>query len=329
MTLLTNIPGGFITMINIYRKITTTLLLLTPLLFIVTGAAPAMAAAAKNSQQTFASPEEALQSLVKTVRSNDTKALTFILGPGSKEIISSGDPVADKTGREQFVKLYDEKVVIEGAETGRAVFSIGNEDYPHPIPLVKKGTAWRFDTRAGKEELLNRRIGRNELDVIEILRTYVDAQREYALRSRDRGGLLEYAQKFGSEKGKQDSLYWEANEGEEQSPLGPLAAKAAREGYTRTKSGEKPSPYHGYYYKILKTQGENAMGGAYDYVVKGKMIGGFALVAYPAEYGNSGVMTFMVNHEGAVYQKDLGKETEKIVGAMKNYNPDKTWKKVE
>jgi hypothetical protein len=211
----------------------------------------------------------------------------------------------------------------------KVVLYVGNRDWPFPIPIVKDGENWFFNTKAGKQEVLNRRIGRNELNTIQVSLAYVDAQREYALKSRDRGGLLEYAHKFVSEKEKKDGLCWEVKEGEEESPLGPLAAKAAWEGYTRKKSGDKPSPYHGYYYKILKAQGEKAPGGAYDYVVKGKMIGGFALVAYPAEYGNSGVMTFVVNHEGVVYQKDLGKETEKIVSALKKYDPDKTWKKVE
>ena len=285
--------------------------------------------AADVGQKSFKSPEEAVKALVDASKGNDKKELMAIFGPAGKELISSGDEVADQAGRDRFVRAYEATNRVVSENEKKVILHVGIKDWPFPIPIVKEGENWFFDTKAGKQEVLNRRIGRNELNTIQVCLAYVDAQREYALRSRDRGGLLEYAQKFGSEKGKKDGLYWEANEGEEQSPLGPLAAKAAREGYTRTKSGEKPSPYHGYYYKILKTQGENAMGGAYDYVVKGKMIGGFALVAYPAEYGNSGVMTFMVNHEGAVYQKDLGKETEKIAGAMKNYNPDKTWKKVE
>jgi hypothetical protein len=280
-------------------------------------------------QKSFKSPEEAVKALIDAIKGNDTKELMAIFGPAGKELISSGDEVADQFGRDRFVRAYEATNRVVSENEKKVILHVGNRDWPFPIPIVKEGETWFFDTKAGKQEVLNRRIGRNELNTIQVCLAYVDAQREYALRSRERGGLLEYAQKFGSEKGKKDGLYWEANEGEEQSPLGPLAAKAAREGYTRTKSGEKPSPYHGFYYKILKAQGENALGGAYDYVVKGKMIGGFALVAYPAEYGNSGVMTFMVSHEGAVHQKDLGKETEKIAGAMKNYNPDKTWKKVE
>jgi hypothetical protein len=182
---------------------------------------------------------------------------------------------------------------------------------------------------AGKEEILNRRIGRNELNTIQTCLAMVDAQREYAMKDRDSNKLLEYAQKFRSSPGKKDGLYWEVKEGEEQSPLGPLAAQAVQEGYKERKPGDNPTPYHGYFYRILKVQGKNAPGGAYDYVVRGKMIGGFALVAYPAEYGASGIMTFIVNHDGVVYQKDLGKETGKIASAITKYDPDKTWEKVE
>jgi hypothetical protein len=211
----------------------------------------------------------------------------------------------------------------------KVILHVGNGDWPFPIPVVKKGDHWLFDTMAGKEEILNRRIGRNELNAIQVCLAYVDAQREYVLKDRDGDKLLEYAQKFISREGEKNGLYWEAKEGEPQSPLGPLIAKAAGEGYAGRKPGGKRNPYHGYYYRILKAQGKNAPGGEYDYMVSGKMIGGFALVAYPAEYGNSGVMTFIVNHDGVVYEKDLGKDTEKIATAMKKFNPDRTWKKVE
>lgn len=306
--------------LNIYRC----LLLLMALVFVAAGVSPATAAAAKTAQKTFASPDEALQSLVNAVRSNDSKAMVAILGPGSKEVISSGDSVADKAGRERFVTLYDEKIVIQGAETGKAVFTIGTEDYPFPIPLVKKGKVWRFDTKAGKEELLNRRIGRHELEVIDVMRAYVDAQREYATTDWDGDGKAEFAQKVRSSPGKKDGLYWAAKEGEQQSPLGPLAAKAAGEGYKK-----EMTAFHGYYFKILKEQGKDAEGGAFNYLVNGKMILGFAMVAYPARYGSSGIMTFIVNQNGIVYQKNLGKESGKIAAAMKQYNPDKSWKKVE
>ncbi len=194
---------------------------------------------------------------------------------------------------------------------------------------MKKGDQWFFDTAAGKEEILNRRIGENELSTVQTLLAIVDAQREYAINDRDNDGILEYAEKFRSDPGKKNGLYWESKEGEEASPLGPLAAQARKEGYTRKKAGDQPSPYHGYFYKILKEQGKNAPGGAYSYVVKGKMIGGFALVAYPATYGVSGIMTFIVNHDGTVYEKDLGKKTEAVAQAMTSFDPDETWRKIE
>lgn len=280
-------------------------------------------------QKTFKSSEEAVKALVNAVKAGDTKELLVIFGPAGKEIISSGDEVADRTGRERFVKGYEEMNKLVRETDSKMTLVVGKEEWPLPIPIVKKGETWAFDTMAGKEELLNRRIGRNELYTVKVCLAYVDAQREYALKDHDGDGLLEYAKKFRSTKGKKDGLYWEAKEGEEQSPLGPLAAQAVKEGYTGRKPGDNPVPYHGYFYKILKAQGKDAPGGAYDYVVKGNMIGGFALVAYPAEYGNSGVMTFIVNHDGVVYEKDLGKETAKIAGAMTKYDPDKTWKKVE
>jgi hypothetical protein len=285
--------------------------------------------AADAGQKSFKSPEEAVKALIDATKGNDTKELMAIFGPAGKELVSSGDEVADQFRRDRFIKAYEAMNRLVSEVEKKVVLHVGNRDWPFPIPIVKDGENWFFNTKAGKQEVLNRRIGRNELNTIQVSLAYVDAQREYALKSRDKGGLLEYAQRFVSKEDKKDGLYWEAKEGEEQSPLGPLVAKATKEGYGLRKSGEKRSPYHGYYYRILKAQGENAPGGAYDYVVNGKMIGGFALVAYPAEYGNSGVMTFMVNHEGAVYQKDLGKETETLVSAMKKYDPDKTWKKAE
>jgi hypothetical protein len=284
---------------------------------------------AEDSRKTFKSPEEAVKILAKAVKENDTKKLLAIFGSSGKELIFSGDEVADKTGRERFIKAYEEMNKLVNENGTKVILHVGNGDWPFPIPVVKKGEAWLFDTTAGKEEILNRRVGRNELNAIQVCLAYVDAQREYALKDKDSGRLLEYAQRLISRKGAKDGLYWEAKEGEPQSPLGPLVAKAATEGY----SGERPvgrrSPYHGYYYRILKSQGEHASGGEYDYVVKGKMIGGFALVAYPAEYGNSGVMTFIVNQDGVLYEKNLGEDSEKIATAMKKFDPDKTWKKVE
>ena len=280
-------------------------------------------------QKGFMSPEEAVKALIDAVEADDTKELLVILGPAGKEIIFSGDEVADKTGRDRFVKAYEDTNKLVKENDKKAILHVGNEDWPFPIPIVKTGETWRFDTQEGKEEILNRRIGRNELNAIQVCLAYVDAQREYALKNRNGGSLREYAQKFVSEKGKKNGLYWESKEGEEESPLGPLVVKAVQEGYRGKKSGDKPAPYHGYYYRILKAQGKHAPGGEYDYMVGGKMIGGFALVAYPAEYGNSGIVTFIVNHEGVVYEKDLGKGTEKVARAMKKFNPDKTWKKAE
>jgi hypothetical protein len=277
----------------------------------------------------FRSPEEAVKAFTDAIEADDLKELMMIFGPGAKEVIFSGDEVADKAGREHFAKSYGEMNKLVPEDDGKVVLHVGSDDWPFPIPIVKKGKAWFFDTEAGKHEILHRRIGRNELSTIQVCLAYVDAQREYASTDWDGNGLFEYAQTFASTKGAKDGLYWETKGGGGGSPLGPLAAEAVEEGSDRDKSGIKPVPYHGYFFKILKSQGKHAPGGAYDYVVKGKMIGGFGLVAYPAGYAVSGVMTFIVSHDGVVYQKDLGRETEKVVKGMKQYDPDKTWKKVE
>ncbi|MRR18281.1 MAG: DUF2950 domain-containing protein, partial [Deltaproteobacteria bacterium] len=253
-------------------------------------------------------------------------ALYDIFGPGGKEVLSSGDAVQDKAAKEQFIRAYETKNTLVPDGDTRTVLQLGAEDWPFPIPIVKKAGKWSFDTRKGKEELINRRIGRNELNTIQTCLAFVDAQREFALRDKDGDGLREYAQKFVSTPGKKDGLYWDAKPGEEESPFGDLFAKATAEGYKR---GDNPVPYHGYFFKMLTEQGKNAPGGPADYIVNGKMIGGFAMVAYPAQYGVSGIMTFIVNHDGIVYQKNLGKETARIAKAMKAFDPDKSWKKVE
>lgn len=283
---------------------------------------------ATQTQKTFNSPEEAVKNVVTAARNNDDKEIMSIFGPSSKDLIFSGDAVADKQRRERFLKAYDEKNSLV-SEKGGMVVVVGKDDWPFPIPLVKKGEVWFFDTDKGREEILNRRIGENELSTVQTVLAVVDAQREYAMKDIDGDGIPEYAQKFMSDAEKKNGLYWETKEGEEPSPLGELAAGARAEGYAGKKSGDKPSPFHGFYYRILKAQGKNAAGGAYDYFVKGKMIGGFAVVVYPAKYGNSGIKTFMVNHDGIVYEKDLGKNTEKTVKAMNTFDPDKSWKKVE
>ncbi len=292
------------------------------------GAPAAPVAGAK--QASFASPEEAVKALVEALKAGDRKALRAILGPEARPLISSGDKVADKEARQHLVDAYDQAHKLEPVGDTKVIVSIGKDDWPLAIPLVKAGDAWRFDTAAGKEEILNRRIGRNELNTIQVCLAIVDAQREYARMGHDGGSGPEYAQKFVSDPGRRNGLYWKALEADEApSPLGPLVAQAKAEGYGGKRASGKPVPYHGYFFRMLTAQGPDAPGGAYDYVVNGRMIGGFAAVAYPAQYGVSGVMTFIVNQEGVVYQKDLGAETAKLALAMKTFNPDSTWKKVE
>jgi hypothetical protein len=281
--------------------------------------------AAAAAQKRFASVEDGVQALIDTIKAGDVKAMLAVLGPAARRLITSGDPVVDRYDRERVVQAYEESHSLVMSGETKAVLQVGRDDWPFPIPLVKDETGWRFDTQAGQEEILNRRIGRNELAAIEVSRAYVDAQREYYLRNPQGDALLQYAQQFASTEGERDGLYWAAEPGEEASPLGPLIADARGEGYRKGKGG-KPIAYHGYYYRILKAQGPDAPGGAYDYVVNGKMLGGFALVAYPASWGNSGVMTFVVNHDGDVYQKDLGPNTVAVARGMTRFNPDSTWK---
>lgn len=248
-----------------------------------------------------------------------------VLGRDGRQIVESGDKVADETLRAAFLLAYDlrHQLVSEGEQ--KSILLVGNQDWPLPIPLVQRKGAWQFDTQAGKEEVLYRRVGRNELGAIQVCLAYVDAQNEYATLNPQKTGPASYAQRIISSPDKKDGLYWPAAANEPQSPFGEAMALATLQGY---RAGLTPIPYHGYYYKILTGQGRTAPGGALDYVVKGNMIGGFALVAYPAEYGNSGVMTFLVNHTGAVFQKDLGAKTSRIASGMKTFNPDHTWKRV-
>jgi hypothetical protein len=275
--------------------------------------------------RSFSSPEKAVTSLVSAVRANDMEEMLAILGPASRELIFSGDEVADRTGREKFIKAYDRMNTLQKVSADKVTLCIGNDNWPLPIPVVKTGAIWVFDTEQGKQEILNRRIGRNELHVMDVLHAYTDAQHEYASRDCGGSGVVEFAQKLISTQGRRDGLYWEVKRGEKESPLGPLIARAAKEGY----ADADISPFHGYYFKILNGQGEHAQGGAYDYVVKGKMLLGFALVAYPAEYGNSGVMTFIVNQEGMIYEKDFGKDTTRMAEGMKIFDPEKTWETVK
>lgn len=281
-------------------------------------------------QQSFVSPEAAAKALAEAIRAQDSKAIMGIVGPKARNWLSSGDKVADQTDQQKFLAAYDLKNSISTASDGRAFLLVGADDWSFPAPLVRKGQGWVFDAAAGREELLNRRIGRNELDAIQTLLAIVDAQREYAAADPDGNGFNDYARRFVSSEGKKDGLYWPVAAGEAQSPLGPMIGAAAREGYGKAKSaGSTPAAYHGYRYRILTSQGVNAPGGAYSYLVNDKLIGGFAVLAYPARYGVSGVMSFLVNHEGAVYQKNLGKETEATAEKMRSFSPDSGWKKAE
>ncbi len=284
----------------------------------------AVAHDAAAAQASFAAPEDAVAAMVDAVRLNDEPRMKAILGPGAGALLRSGDPIQDQRRRVSFVKAYDEdhRLVPEG--DNKAVLHVGNDAWPMPIPLVKSQGKWHFDTKAGKKEILARRIGRNELAAIQVCLAIVDAEREYAARDIDGDGILEYAAKIASTTGKHDGLYWEAAPGERPSPLGPFLAAAADKGY----AGTVPlAPYHGYFYRILSAQAKTAPGGARNYMVRGEMIGGFALIAYPARYGASGVMSFIVNQDGVIYGKDLGRNSAAIARKMKSYDPDSTWKR--
>ena len=280
------------------------------------------------AQQVFPTPGAAAKALAAASKADDMKALGAILGPDADEILSSGDPVADKNARDDFARHYDEMHRFERDDQGRVIMYIGAGNWPTPIPLVKKGDGWVFDTAAGKEELLYRRVGKNELFTIRVLDDLADAQGEYAADGHDGEDAGLFAQKILSDSGKQNGLYWVAAEGQPESPIGPLVADATAEGYKKD-AGGKPIPFHGYFYKVLTKQGPNAPGGPKNYIVDGKMTKGFAFLAYPAEYRASGVMTFMINHDGVIVQKDLGADTEKLADAIDTYNPDKTWQEVD
>lgn len=281
-----------------------------------------------SQQKTFSSCQEAVDAFVKALKENNTEQLMSIFGPDSNDLVYSGDEVADRLRRDKFLKAYEKQHKIE-AEGDKMVIIVGPNDWPFPIPIIKQDGYFVFDTNSGEDEILNRRIGQNELYTIQTMLAIVDAEREYAMKIQDSNGIREYAQKFMSDPNRKNGLYWETKEGEKPSPLGPLVAKAKNEGYLTQKTSEEPQPYYGYFYRILTAQGENADGGAFDYIVEGKMIGGFAVIAYPAEYGSSGIMTFIVNYDGVVYQKDLGEDTEKEAQAVKLFDPDKTWTKVQ
>ena len=285
-----------------------------------------MALAAAPEQKNFASTEAGSTALVEAIKSNDEVALGSILGPDGSQLISSGDEVADTQSREAFIKAYNDahKLVLQGDT--QAILVIGKDEWPMPIPLVKSQDGWHFDTTRGAKEILDRRIGRNELNAIQVCLAIVDAERDYVAKDPDGDGIPEYASKFVSTPGKHDGLYWETSSEEPPSPLGPLLAAAARDGYANSESSSL-EPYHGYFYKILTKQGKDAPGGAHDYLVNGQMIGGFAVIAFPARYGASGIMSFIVNQDGVVYEKDLGENTAAMASQMTTFNPDPSWKR--
>ena len=294
---------------------------------VLVAAAVALAAcsAFRTSQRTFNTPEEAVKSLVEAAKGGDLGEIVKIFGPDSKDLLDTSDPATAKQNREVFTTAAAERWQLTDQADGSKVLVIGNESWPFPIPLVKDGSTWRFDTAAGKEEVLARRIGRNELAAIRLCRVYVDAQRVYAKRGHDGEPEGLFAKTFRSDPGRQNGLYWAAGRGEKRSPFGDLVAEAADEGTDLTKGGVQPTPLHGYYFRILTAQGAAAPGGVKDYVVNGKLSGGFALVAWPAHYDATGVMTFIVNQDGIVREKDLGTGTDAAVKSMKVYDPDPTW----
>jgi hypothetical protein len=274
------------------------------------------------SQKTFPRTADAMRALANAARTDDKAALLAILGPGSDELVSSGDPVDDRARGVRFAAQVAERTTFETMPSGAVVAHIGKDGWPFPIPLVKDGDAWRFDTAAGRDELLNRRIGSNELKAIDVSKVYVTAQREYARQSPDHV----YAEKVRSDPGKRDGLYWEDSDGTSTSPFGPLVAEAAAGGYEPSpQPGSGPRPFHGYVFRILTAQGASAPGGARSYVKDGKMSDGFGLLAYPADYGSSGIMTFIVGPDGIVFQKNLGDKTAEVAKAITTYDPDDSW----
>jgi hypothetical protein len=279
-------------------------------------------AAPAEQQKTFTSPEDAAHAMVDALRKDDRPALITIFGSESKGLLTTGDPVSDENFIQDFLKDYDQMHRFSQGPDGELFLIVGAENWPMPIPLDKDSTGWYFDTPYGKQELLFRRIGENEISAIRILNAIVAGQHEYYDKTHDNGATKEYAQKVLSDEGRHDGLYWKVAAGEPESPIGPLVAEASQEGY-----GENPrgKPVHGYYFKMLTKQGKDAPGGAKSYVVDGKMTGGFAVLAYPAKYRSSGVMTFLVDTDGNVLQKDLGPKTDELAKAMDSYNPDEGW----
>jgi DUF2950 family protein len=285
--------------------------------------------AGKPGPRTFATPEDAVRALAETTKAGDLQGLLALFGPDGKDLVDTSDPATGRRNREVFVVAFKEGHRLVDAGADRKELVLGNESWPFPVPLVKGPAGWSFDAAAGREEILDRRIGRNELAAIGILRRYVVAQRDYGKTGHDGKPAGLFARRFGSDPGTQNGLYWPAKRGEPHSPLGDLIAQAAEEGHRAGQSASGPSPFYGYYFRILEGQGKSAKGGAAEYVVNGEMSGGFALVAWPVHYDASGIMTFLVNQDGVAYEKDLGPETEKAVKAITRYDPDGTWHPVQ
>jgi Protein of unknown function (DUF2950) len=295
------------------------------LILLVSVAAALLACSRPVPQKDFASPEEAAQALVTAAKAEDTRALLAVLGADAEPVINSGDPVRDRHARDRFLQAYEAGHVFDSTTEGTATLQVGADKWPFPFPLQQHGNRWSFDSSAGADEIINRRVGENELDAIQACLAFVDAEREYYSRNPQGEPLLQYAQKLASSEGHKDGLYWPTTGDELPSPLGEQFARARSEGYFE-QGVTAGKGYRGYIYRLLTAQGPSAAGGAYDYLVKGKMLGGFALIAFPVEYGNSGVMSFIVNHDGVVYSKDLGPETAKAAGAIAAFDPDSSWK---
>jgi len=299
----------------------------TRIIVLLVGLAAALVfAAVPKDQQSFVTPEAAVQALVKAAQAKDTKALIKLFGPLGAPLIESGDPVADKNARENFLARYKAGNSLDKSKADKVTLEIGQDKFPFPIPLASSEGHWYWDSAAGAEEIINRRVGENELRTIQACLAYVDAQQEFYLRNVGKDPLQHYANKLISTAGKKDGLYWPTTGDEPLSPLGEEFVNARAEGYLQG-STPQPQPFHGYVYRLLTRQGPNANGGAYDYLVNGELLGGFGLIAFPAEYGSSGIMTFIVNQDGAVYSRDLGPDTTKTAMAITEFNPDSMWTK--
>jgi hypothetical protein len=317
-TIVRGTPNGRVSRFKVLGILLTALMLSLPLQL-----------AAQQQQREFGSPSAAASALFAAAKADDTAVLVAILGPDSRQLLSSGDPVADKNALAQFSSEWDQMHRLAFDEQGRVIIYLGSDNWPAPIPIVKRKDGWVFDTAAGKGELIYRRIGRNELYTIAILHNLAGAQKEYASEPHD--GVQQYARYIMSDPNKQNGLYWETSQGQPPSPIGPLIAEASTQGYSVRKRAapRTAAPFHGYFYRILTSQGRNAPGGAKNFIVDGKMAGGFGFLAWPAEYRSSGVMTFMINQDSVLVQKDLGPDTSTIVKTISSFNPDSTWELVE